>query len=141
MKTVWMIARAVGAVIILLVAGLYLTAYWHGLQGRPPEKSLAVPQFVAEVKAGQIKHLTIYSDGEMRGYNTDRTFAFRTMVPTGYAKVYEVLDEHGVNFVAAHRRTDWMSFLAGAAFMWVFMALRTTYNALMTMADRKKRSG
>ncbi|MBI1789843.1 MAG: hypothetical protein HYR60_20120 [Acidobacteria bacterium] len=135
----WTIARGIAGVITAVLVTLYAAAYVHDLGGRPPEKQLTVPQFVADVRAGKIKQVTIYPDGELRGVSVDLKYGFRTMVPPKYTKLYEVLDEHGVEFVAVDRGVDWMTFCAGAAAMWVFLILRSTYHSLMALADKKSR--
>jgi cell division protease FtsH len=82
----------------------------------PPEKALSYTQFVQEIKAGKFKKVTIFSNWEVKGSYSDQTYSFRVLIPSNNPKIYDILDEHGVEYdIKEVSGGNWVSILINAS--------------------------
>ncbi|MBI3472874.1 MAG: ATP-dependent metallopeptidase FtsH/Yme1/Tma family protein [Candidatus Solibacter usitatus] len=93
-----------------------------------PEKKLTYTEFVQQIKAGKFKKVEIASNFEVKGAYTDQTATIRVLLPANNPKIYEILEENGVEYeIREVSGGNWVNILINASpfilllGFWIFM--------------------
>ena len=95
--------------VVLICVAVLLFAVVRTGQGIK-EDSISFTQFLAKVKAGEVKEVTI-ADRDVHGVYQNPNLGFHTQVPANYPKLYDLLNDKKViinikSFVDGHRPPD-----------------------------------
>ena len=119
------IKTAIFWVVLICVAVLLWTVVRAG--GHRAEKQLTFTAFMSDVDAGKVKSVTI-NGTEVHGLYQGDQEGLRTTIPANYPKVYERLEEKGVNIdYKQGDSSSWVSFLVNLSpfillfAFWIFM--------------------
>jgi cell division protease FtsH len=96
-------------VVLICVAVLLWTVVRTGKSRT--EKQISFSEFVDQIKDKKIKEVTI-SGNEVHGVYQDGQSGLRTMVPTNYPALYDLLQQNGVNTeIKDSNSNPWFSLL------------------------------
>ncbi|MCW5977055.1 MAG: ATP-dependent zinc metalloprotease FtsH [Bryobacteraceae bacterium] len=119
------VKTAVFWVVLICVAVLLWTVVRTSRTGA--EHQMTFTQFLKEVEAQRVREVTI-SGNEVRGKMKDDNTPLRTVIPTNYPHVYDVLTQRGVNVdIKETSSGNWVSLLINAVpfvlllAFWIFM--------------------
>src|ERR1017187_1560460 len=112
--------------VVLICVAVLLIAVVRTGQGIK-EDSISFTQFLAKVKAGEVKEVTI-ADRDVHGVYQNPNLGFHTQVPANYPPLYDLLNDKTVNVTMKDTSSGgWVSILLNASpfivllAFWIFM--------------------
>ena len=119
------IKTAIFWVVLICLAVLLWTIVRQGKH--PPEEQIAFTDFVDQVKDQKVKDVNIAGERSARHY-TGSDKGFRTLIPTNYPAIYDLLQQNGVKVEIKDTNSNpWFSLLVQASpfilllAFWIFM--------------------
>lgn len=89
------------ACVVLVCVAIFLWTRSHAPETRPQTR-ITFSHFIADVKAGRVKSVTI-NGSEVQGTYAGSEGALRTYIPTNYPQLYDLLEEKGVDIDIAEQ--------------------------------------